>query len=354
MRIGLFSDHPPTSPGAASLLRLGEELERLGHRSIAFFRPRSRVGIRVFRLPRRGLRGLEAAISHTPFSLGRTAGRIARRNGLPHLHLLQGRWLEPWPSLPEPLRPPPGPVVRRALALVRRATWAGVESARVRDALLQVGIRTPIHLLPWETSLAAFSPPQGHDLRRDLALPPTARVLLHVGDLSRSGRFLLGAFRALVGPWPEAFLVLVGGGPVAEGLAGEAQRLGVSPRIRLPGDIDPARLPDYYRQADVLLHVPGRAPKATPVLAAMAAGLPVVTTPGPALVGLVEPGVNVLLAPEDEPGFARAVSELLRDGDLRARLRERGLATAQGFSPAAIARRIAELISTGRGDAGAS
>ena len=365
MRIGLFSD--PCLGDPPLVWRLREELGLLGQEGILFL-PRSRtspslpgtVTLPLLKLPgasgaglglpsrrvRRLLRGLEAVVVCTPFSLGRLAWRTAALAGLPCLFLFPGRYLQRRLSLPPALRPPLGPVERRALSLARRCSAVGVDSPAVRGVLLRAGIRVPIHLLPWELDLVAFSRPPRHDLRGDLALPRTARVLLHVGRFQQGapGAFLLRAFRELIRLVPQAFLVLIGGGPVVEELARKAQQLGIASRVRLPGDVDPARLPDYYRQADVFLHVSKRGLGLGPVLAALAAGLPVVAVSRPGAAWPLRDGENALFSPEDELVFAERMLVGLEDGRLRARLREGGLATAQEYSLQASARKLVGLL----------
>ena len=112
--------------------------------------------------------------------------------------------------------------------------------------------------------------------------------------------------------------------------------------VAFPGPLERARQLDYLRQADLFLALP-RADGGLRVLEAMAAGLPVVAVPGPGTKGLLRDGENALCAPEDELAFAERVLAGLEDGELRARLKEGGLAEARTHSLQASARKLVRL-----------
>jgi glycosyltransferase involved in cell wall biosynthesis len=74
---------------------------------------------------------------------------------------------------------------------------------------------------------------------------------------------------------------------------------------------------------------------------AMAAGVPVVTTPVGGIPELVRDGENGVLVPSDEPrALAGAVDGLLRDAGLRKRLGNGALASAREYD---LPRCVAEL-----------
>src|SRR5262249_4022190 len=134
-------------------------------------------------------------------------------------------------------------------------------------------------------------------------------------------------------------LQLVGSGPEERKLRELAVELGVDDSVELPGYLEGADLTNAYHQATVFA-LPTSLQEGFPlsILEAMAAGLPVVTTParGPA-DHLVE-GRNALLVPAgDDAGLAAALLRLLNDADLR---REMGAANREkvhDFDPEVVA-----------------
>ncbi|MGC9530639.1 MAG: glycosyltransferase family 4 protein [Candidatus Bipolaricaulaceae bacterium] len=370
MRIGLFSDtYLPQINGVTTTVHwLREELEHMGHEVFVFcphYDRREYSDPSVVRLPslpflfhresrfafpipvraRRLLDELEAVHSHTPFSLGGLALWAARRRGVPHVHTYHTLYVAYRHYLPPPLRPPRRMAEVLSAAFCNRCDAVTVESTPIRDELVRYGVRVPVHVFPFGVNLREFASPVQHSLREDLGVPAAAPLLLYVGRLARekNTHFLVRAFREVLSMRPDAFLAMVGGGPAAEDLAGQARRLGVAGRVLFPGYVGHDRLMDYYRGADVFVFASKTETQGLVVLEAMAGGLPVVAIGAMGVLDIVRDGENGLFAPEDEVLYARRVVELLEDGALRGRLREGALTTARQLSTAASARRLLDV-----------
>jgi glycosyltransferase involved in cell wall biosynthesis len=157
----------------------------------------------------------------------------------------------------------------------------------------------------------------------DLIRPPDdpaqrqAEDVLFLGDFSRRKgvRDLLAAAPAVLQRHPAARFVLAGGAPPAD-VAAQAEPLGAA--VQFPGFVRGADKVRWLQEA-ALLALPSYA-EGLPVavLEAMAAGLPVVTTPVGGVPDIFRDGVNGLLTPPgDLPALADALSRLLADADLR-------------------------------------
>lgn len=110
-----------------------------------------------------------------------------------------------------------------------------------------------------------------------------------------------------------------------------ARRVGVEPFVHRIGYVDDAALAALYRCALAQLFVSRGEGFGYPVVEAMAAGCPVITSDRSSL-GEIAAGAAYTLDPEDPEGIAAAIRELLGSPGRRDELRERGLERARGFS----------------------
>jgi glycosyltransferase involved in cell wall biosynthesis len=123
----------------------------------------------------------------------------------------------------------------------------------------------------------------------------------------------------------------------------EARRLGVSAdRVRVLGRIPDADLAVVLSRASALV-APSRAEGfGLPVLEAMAAGIPVVSSDAPALVE-VGGGATVVVKRDDPAALAHALSEVVTDDELRKRLMSAGRERAAEYTWEGAASRLWEV-----------
>jgi len=123
-------------------------------------------------------------------------------------------------------------------------------------------------------------------------------------------------------------LVFVGGVEPSSRLAARAARLGLTDRVRFLGRVPQSHLRALYHVAAVLLHISLYEGFGLPVLEAMSAGLPVVTSNVGAMRELGE-DVARLVNPLDVDEVASAVEKVLVDDPLRRRMVEAGRRRAE-------------------------
>ncbi len=157
--------------------------------------------------------------------------------------------------------------------------------------------------------------------------------LLFVGTLAgrKRGKFLLRAFVDDVRPiHQDATLTIVGDdGPACPGVT---YRTGIA-------DVELATL---YRRAWAYVTPSAYEGFGLPYLEAMACGTPVVATPNPGSVELLDHGTYGLLATEQE--FGQKISALLSDAPARALFAKRGLCRARAYSLTAMLDRYEALL----------
>jgi len=109
----------------------------------------------------------------------------------------------------------------------------------------------------------------------------------------------------------DAFLVMVGDGPLREDLQAEAKRLGIGERVRFIGLVKYSRLPEVYAASDALVFPSEHEPYGLPVNEAMICGIPaIVSDRVGAGYDLVEHGGTGFVYPSGE---VERLAEILRD-----------------------------------------
>jgi L-malate glycosyltransferase len=221
---------------------------------------------------------------------------------------------------------PPGQQMMHTLCL-RLAGHVLVNSDAVRSQVQQSpGIHpNRVTVIPNGVDLTRFSP---------TSAPSYNSTGLVVGALSnlRSEKGLADLIRAAAmvrDEWPNVRLVIWGEGPLRRELEDQVRSLGLTASVALPGST--ATPEAVLRDLDIFVLPSLSEASSNGLIEAMATGLPVVATSVGGNPGLVEDEVTGLLVPPgDSPALAKAISRLIEDRALAARLGEQARARAQG------------------------
>lgn len=291
------------------------------HRDVARAMVPGVRGPRRLPLPRRGLvaaweRGL-GPVPHADVVLAPTPlhPRAARTVVVVHDAV-------PW-THPETLTPRGVAWHRSQVArAAREAALVVVPTQAVSDELARhVDLRVPVQVVGEGVSADLALPADAAVRAQRLALPE--RYLLTVATLEpRKGLDVLLQALALPGA-PDVPLLCVG----QQGW-GEVDL--PRDRVRLLGRVDDADLAVLLDRATALV-VPSRAEGfGLPLLEAMAAGTPAVTSDAPALVEVG--GGAAVVSPLEPAALADALAEVVGDDALRARLAEAGRTRAAAYT----------------------
>lgn len=149
--------------------------------------------------------------------------------------------------------------------------------------------------------------------REALQTPDEAPLLVALGRLHENKAFdvLLEALADL----PNAYLWLLGDGPLQAGLQAQSARLGLTSRVRFVGwQADPAA---YYAAADLIVCPSRVEPLGNVVVEAWAQSRPIVAAAARGPAFLIDDGVSGLLVPPDDaPALAAAIARVLESQDL--------------------------------------
>jgi glycosyltransferase involved in cell wall biosynthesis len=255
--------------------------------------------------------------------LGRLAALAAGRAMVVHIH--DARPMPPWVRLIQ-RRLAPHTDLAIAVSQAMRPTAIedyGMPPERVR--VLYNGVRPEAYQVP-----AAA----GRRLRQELGLADDACVIGIVGRIEpgKGIRLLLRALPAVLAACPAAALLVVGDGPSRAESERLAAELGIEPAVRFTGHR--GDVPELLAAMDVMA-APAIAAEGLgyAVLEAMSAGVPVVASRCGGPAECVVHGESGLLVPMgDAPALAEALSRVLGDAPLRAKLGEAARARSALFS----------------------
>jgi glycosyltransferase involved in cell wall biosynthesis len=205
---------------------------------------------------------------------------------------------------------------------------------------------------------AISAPTDGLDLQADksdrtMSQSQKQQRLLFVGRVSpeKGVHVLLDAFRDVVARFPQAQLTIVGPnrnscrkekliqlsddprvqalerfypGPYMKHLRSHLPE-GLEQQIRFTGAVPHQQLPDYYRQADILINPSLSEASGVSLLEAMAMGLPVIGARIGGMPDNIEAGkTGLLVEPDNASALAQAIAQLLADNELRASMGRAG------------------------------
>ena len=222
---------------------------------------------------------------------------------------------------------------RRARVLAQRILLPRVDKVVARSEAMRDAMCARLGLDPANVALIADGidlarfdrPTNRRDTRARFGLSEKDIVVGIVARLDpvKDHASLLDAMVSAVRAVPELKLLVVGDGPLADQLEKRAAALPCSSHIVFAGQqLD---VPSLYRAMDLYAQPSLYEGVSGAILEAMAARLPVVTTPVGGTVDIVADGVNGLLVPVQNPAaLAEALVRVARDPGLAQRLGDAG------------------------------
>lgn len=188
------------------------------------------------------------------------------------------------------------------------------------------------------------TPAELEAIRDALRLP--SRYVVYSGAVypPKNFRRLVQAY-ARVGPRLGVSLVIAGGENryLSEDEVHEPERLGLGQWVRRLGWVEHESLPVIYSMADALMLPSTFESVGLPVLEAMAAGCPVLTSNRCGTKELAE-GAACLVDPDSVGSIASGLERLLRDAEERARLIAAGRERAAQFTWSLTARKVLDVL----------
>jgi glycosyltransferase involved in cell wall biosynthesis len=223
-----------------------------------------------------------------------------------------------------------------------------VPSRAMEQALLDYGVRCPMHIIPTGMEMERFAGGDGQRFREQLGIAPGQPVLVHVGRIAheKNIEFLFRMFARVVCSKPGAVFIVAGEGPALASCKAYVRSLGIAQHVRFVGYLSREReLLDCYRAGDLFVFSSRTETQGLVLLEAMALGVPVVSTAHMGTADIMNPQRGARVAPDDEAAFANIVVQLLEDVPRRAAMSAEARAYAATWSASAMADRLAGLYS---------
>jgi glycosyltransferase involved in cell wall biosynthesis len=214
------------------------------------------------------------------------------------------------------------------------------------DALRYFGTCTEkLHVIPYgvDSRFLQVRPEAAEQARREYQLP--GAFILSVGTIEPRKNLsrLLNAYLHLRAQGITVPLVLVGRkGWRSREFLKQLEAAQVGQAVRLLGFVDDQDLPALYAAATVFVYPSLYEGFGFPVLEAMAAGTPVVSSNAASLPEIVGQA-GLLVSPYDVDGLSQAIKSVLSQPDLRATLQEAGQQQARWFTWSRSARATLEV-----------
>lgn len=309
-------------------------------------RPRSRFGFSWDLLDAcwRDVRRFDIAHIHGIWTFASAWGaRCAWRSRVPYVVSPHGS-LNAWAMRHRPYKKRP------YWWLVERRTVLGsaVVHFSTEDEALQAGVwigNHPVAVIPSAVEIpVSVDRSNVIEWRRRLGIPENAPLVGFLGRLHgvKGLDLLLDAMAQIQG----AALVLAGPDEdgTQAGLTSRAAALGITPRIHWPGPLDPQGRSALLAAIDVFVLPSHSENFGLAAAEAMAAGVPVVVTPGVNLAPLIVQAGAGCVVPRDPARLAEVLSALLADPGRRLMMAKAGQRLAEElFSPRAVARQMLQL-----------
>lgn len=280
--------------------------------------------LKLYRLIRKGRYHIVHTHSSKAGVLGRVAAKLARTPLIVHtLHSLVFHEYQPW-------------VINRLWRGVKKICAPMTDhfisvSGIISQKAIAAGIGKPEKFstiysgmeLDW--FLKAEVDPKA--VRREFGIPDDALVVGKIARLFplKGHDQLLDAAPAIVERHKNVRFLLIGDGVLHQHLSERAAKAGILDNFVFAGLVDRERIPEMLSAMDVLVHTSLREGLARALPQALAMGKPCVSFDIDGAPEVVIPGeTGYIVQPGDAKGLSDAISRLLTDPQLRARMGEAG------------------------------
>ncbi len=172
-------------------------------------------------------------------------------------------------------------------------------SVKVTEMLEGYGVKCPLYTIPSGIDTAKYQMAVSQErivrLKQQYQIPAEAQVLVFVGRLAKEKNIMeLISFMEQMEE-ESLYLVIVGGGPMAEEIETQVKNSPAASRICLTGMAAPEQVQEYYQMGDVFVSASTSETQGLTYIEALANGLPAVCRKDDCLRDVIAEGENGFL-----------------------------------------------------------
>lgn len=283
------------------------------------------------------IRKMDIIHVHHPFTSGQLAIRYCRANNIPLVftnHTRYDLYAHAYlPMVPDAL----GDAFLRAYmpTFCKACDLVIAPSAGLKEVLINLGVDSPIDVIPNGVDVQPFQSVEKPIPRKDLGFDENDLLLTYMGRIGpeKNLPFLLRAFAGIAMTYDNVNLLILGDGPERENLEDRVRVMGMNERVKFTGMIPYSELPAYMATADVFVTASVTEVHPLSVIEALASGLPVVGIVSPGVGDIVKDGETGLLAPkEDLAVFTAKISRIVTDHEAREKMAQEAKVVSLQYS----------------------
>lgn len=212
--------------------------------------------------------------------------------------------------------------------LLKKADTIRVYTNSQKKKVVQLGVEDGrIELAPIPVSIDKFSSGNGQEVRKKLLENKYNGIVLSVGRLALEKDIptLIRAFALVIKERPKCLLIIIGKGTKLEELRDLTDKLQLTQNVRFLGTMPHDALPEYYSASDIFVLPSLFEGKATVLLEAILAKLPVIATSHEGVEDSVVDGeTGFLFRRKDHYTLAKRIIYLLDNKDAARQMGQRG------------------------------
>lgn len=240
---------------------------------------------------------------------------------------------------------------------IKNSNYCTANSTFTKKELVKISQRKNIKIIPMGVDLNAFSQKNiNKNLREKLGIKK--EFILSVGRLveKKGMKYLIMAIEYVIKEFPDAKLIIVGGGPERKSLENLAKELKLQNNVIFMGSVENKYLPEFYATADLFVG-PSIVTKSGDTeglgivfLEALASGTCVIGSNVGGIKDIIEHNKTGLLVRQKDPKqLANAIIKLLSSKSLRKRLALNGQKKVKSmYSWKLIGKKFNELIESAK------
>ncbi len=253
--------------------------------------------------------------SHTPFSMGWLALRLAKKHNIPLVHTYHTLFTEYVHYVPLGQGIMQWVTKRISRNYCNSCQLVITPSQAMKKELESYGVRSPIEVIPTGIDVSMRAKGKAELARERYGIAPDVKILLYAGRLGKEKNvdFLLRAFRKVVKKDDKVMFVIAGDGPYRKNLEWLTRAFHLEDKVYFTGYLNKEDLASLYKASALFLFASVTETQGLVILEAMDIGTPVVAVNAMGVADAIGDDRGGLASPLDPHVFAEKVLTLLHD-----------------------------------------